>query len=232
MFSAVIALEVVLCVVNVQHHCANNTCQIMNIQNTCQDQEKISQLGAKVEHQNVKYVVLNTAQMHNRSLIQPFCIKPQHIDQENAIVTGTACEIVIQQAKAHKKNAAQASNSLLSVSPQPTTSTSQQWKKRFWKRCERNKSNKRIKGCKWFITVTASRIQPEWKSTTGKLKLTYWLNKNIEIIMLFIPMLSFVFKKKSDATNNLNTVIYRNIKKSKTLFNFCNLVIYRCNITV
>ena len=84
-----------------------------------QEREQITELGASIEHNNIKDIVLNTAQMRNHIHLLHFRVEPVEIDREDAIITGAAREIAVQRTQTRNSNNQQSSNSLLQTVVNP-----------------------------------------------------------------------------------------------------------------
>ncbi|KAH8081293.1 hypothetical protein BXZ70DRAFT_1068335 [Cristinia sonorae] len=91
-------LEDILCTVNVQHNCAAHQCDLSGQRPIFQERVRTQQTQAAISHSVPTDLVLNTAQMRDAALLQPFRIDSPVLDTEAIIMASVAREIKVQSA--------------------------------------------------------------------------------------------------------------------------------------
>ncbi|KAF7358543.1 hypothetical protein MVEN_00905200 [Mycena venus] len=87
-----------LCTVNVQHNCMDNHCAATDSIPVYQERTKTAHTMARIAHtQNLHDLVLNTAQMRDAVLVQPYCLNSMPMDFQRIVHQSVANEIGLRK---------------------------------------------------------------------------------------------------------------------------------------
>ncbi|THH23057.1 hypothetical protein EUX98_g8121 [Antrodiella citrinella] len=96
---AVVPLESLLCTVNVQHNCASHGCDLSAHRPVFQERVETQFTRAATAHRFPRDLVLNTAQMRDAVLLQPFRIPSTALNMDDIVTASAAREVKMEKTK-------------------------------------------------------------------------------------------------------------------------------------
>ncbi|KAK7032978.1 hypothetical protein R3P38DRAFT_3313080 [Favolaschia claudopus] len=91
----------VLCAVNVQHNCMDHRCTVASTVPIFQERARTTQTAARVVHSHPQDdVVLNTAQMRDAVLVQPYRVHSTALDVDRVVTESAAKEVDARRKRA------------------------------------------------------------------------------------------------------------------------------------
>ncbi|VDC01359.1 unnamed protein product [Peniophora sp. CBMAI 1063] len=92
-----------VCLVNVQHNCADNNCDMSGSAKLIQEREDTGRTVPRVKHHNPDDIMLNIAQQRSARYVGVFRAPVQPLELESSVMTGAEREIREQKAGKGKK---------------------------------------------------------------------------------------------------------------------------------